>query len=141
LDTGWTIEESTTKFFASGAALAVAYGKYVPYNSKNGIDWKASVSLPNLDTALNQIINKDNSNRYLLINRDIYDFSNNIYIDASDIVQPILPNVDNSLSFVGTNNLGFELSKNTDTNINYTIRINNSTLVDWSYCKVEYYNA
>jgi hypothetical protein len=142
LDTGWSIEESTTKFFAGGGGLAVAYGKYVPYYvSKNGIDWKASVTLPILDTSLNKIINKNISNRYLLINRDIYDFSNNIYIDASAIVQPILPNVDNSLSFVGTNNLGFELSKNTDTNVNYTIRINNSALVDWSYCKVEYYTA
>jgi hypothetical protein len=139
----WGIPTNSNLFGNNGQGFSIAYGKYAPsYHSTNGIDWTAeSVTLPNRDTNLNKIINKNKSNRYLLINRDIYDFSNNIYIDASDIEQPILPNVDNSLSFVGTNNLGFELSKNTDTNVNYTIRINNSALVDWSYCKVEYYNA
>jgi len=142
LDAGWVIESSSTKHFSGGNVYGIAYGRNHPmYNSKNGIDWKSVEVLPNIDVNSHRIINKYNSNRYLLINRDIYDFSNNIYIDAGGIVQPILPNVDNSLSFVGTNNLGFELSKNTNTNVNYTIRINNSIQDDWSYCKVEYYNA
>jgi hypothetical protein len=113
---------------------AVAYGKYQPYNSKNGVDWTGGVTLPNIDRDTRLVIKKDETNKYLLINREETDFSN-LYIDASAIEIPVLPNVDNSLNI---NSLGFELVKDPNTNINYTVYINGQTKTDWSYCTVEY---